>query len=136
MRALIILLGAIIVALIIGPAFFEVADTALIDAGSGFNGDSPPPCRADRVGVRLTLKGVPSVCQQTASGYAWAPTSSQPARVAPAVQPVAPRPASNSAEVCAAPPGRLGQRSTGMYTLASGRTVDGVCTADGWKVAP
>lgn len=69
---LIILLGGLLIAALIGPTLFEVADTAVIDAGGGFNGD-PPPCRPDRVGVTLTLKGAPYVCQETQAGYQWTP---------------------------------------------------------------
>jgi len=79
---LLILLGAVVFALVIGAPFFEVADNTLINAGASFDGD-PPPCRADRVGVTLTLKGTPSVCQATANGYEWRPAGAQPARVAP-----------------------------------------------------
>jgi hypothetical protein len=68
----ILLLGGILFAAIIAAPFFEVADNALINAGSAFDGD-PPPCRPDRVGVTLTLKGIPSVCQATATGYQWTP---------------------------------------------------------------
>lgn len=81
----VLLLGGILVALVIGAPFFEAADNALIGAGASFDGD-PPPCRPDRLGVVLTLKGVASVCQQTVNGYQWTPMSApaQPARVAPA----------------------------------------------------
>ena len=83
-----LLLGGILVALVIAAPFFEVADNALISAGTSFDGD-PPPCRADRVGVVLTLKGRPSVCAQTGNGYEWTPTNApaQPVRVAPPAVP-------------------------------------------------
>lgn len=80
-----LLLGGILVALVIAAPFFEVADNALIDAGASFDGE-PPPCRPDRLGVVLTLKGTPSVCQATRNGYEWTPTGApaQPARAVPA----------------------------------------------------
>lgn len=76
-----LLLLAVLFALLISPVVFEVGDNALIQAGSAFDGE-PPVCRADRLGVVLTLRGVPSVCQQTPNGYHWTPAA-QPARVAP-----------------------------------------------------
>lgn len=87
-----LLLGGILVALVIAAPFFEVADNALIDAGASFDGE-PPPCRADRVGVTLTLKGVLSVCQATPNGYEWTPTNApaQPARAVPSVPAGLPR---------------------------------------------
>jgi hypothetical protein len=68
---LLMLLGVVAAVLMAAP-FFEAADNMLIHAGASFDGD-PPPCRADRVGVVLTLKGVPSVCQLTPNGYEWRP---------------------------------------------------------------
>lgn len=66
----ILLLGGILFALIIAAPLFEFLDSGFIQAGSAFDG-TPPPCRADRVGVALTLRGVPSVCRLTANGYEW-----------------------------------------------------------------
>lgn len=54
------------------------------------------------------------------------------ARVAPAR--VAPRPTPAKWD-CATPPGLLGERMKGMYTDATGRNVDAVCTVNGWVVA-
>jgi hypothetical protein len=81
----VILLLAVLFALVISAPFFEAADNALVGAGASFDGDLPP-CRADRVGVTLTLKGTPSVCQATATGYQWTPMTA-PAPVAPASVP-------------------------------------------------
>ena len=87
-----LLLGGILVALVIAAPFFEVVDNALINAGASFDGE-PPPCRPDRLGVVLTLKGTPSVCQATRNGYEWTPTGApaQPARAVPAVPAGLPR---------------------------------------------
>ena len=87
-----LLLGGILVALVIAAPFFEVADNALIDAGASFDGE-PPPCRPDRLGVVLTLKSTPSVCQATRNGYEWTPTGApaQPARAVPPVPAGLPR---------------------------------------------
>ena len=68
---LLMFLGVVAAVLMAAP-FFEAADNTLINAGASFDGD-PPPCRTDRVGVMLTLKGVPSMCAQTRNGYEWIP---------------------------------------------------------------
>ena len=87
---LLLLLGVLFGLAIMAP-FFEVMDNTLINAGEAAFDGEPPPCRADRVGVTLTLKGVPNVCQATANGYQWTPTNAQPARVVPAVPAGIPR---------------------------------------------
>lgn len=128
-----LLVGGILFALVIMEPFFEVADNACISAGCAFDGD-PPPCRPDRLGLVLTLKGRPSVCQATRNGYEWVPAPAQPARAAPASPAqVAPRPTPGGPEVCASPPGWLGEVRPNFYTLADGRTVAARCTVDGWE---
>lgn len=129
---LLLLLGGILFALVIMEPFFEVADNACISAGCAFDGD-PPPCRPDRLGLVLTLKGRPSVCQQTRNGYQWAPAPAQPARVVPASPAqVAPRPTPVKWD-CESPRGTLGEVMGNFYTLADGRTVAARCTERGWE---
>ena len=125
---LVLLLLGILAALVIIEPFFEVADNTLLQNGvTGFDGE-PPPCRADRVGLVLTLKGKPSVCQATRNGYQWVPTQAAPARV----QPAAPRPTPARWD-CGSPPGLLGETMKGMYTDAAGRNLDARCGPNGWE---
>jgi hypothetical protein len=89
----VLLLLGVVFALLISAPFFEAMDNTLINAGgAAFDGD-PPPCRPDRLGVVLTLKGTPSVCQATRNGYEWTPTGApaQPARAVPPVPAGLPR---------------------------------------------
>ena len=129
-----LLLGGILFAVIFFGPLTEVADNTLIQNGvTGFDGE-PPPCRPDRLGLVLTLKGKPSVCQATRNGYEWVPAPAQPARVVPASPAqVAPRPTPGGPEVCALPPGWLGEVRPNFYTLADGRTVAARCTERGWE---
>lgn len=65
-------IGVVIVALLALALLGPVADDTLVNAGASFDG-VPPPCRADRVGIVLTLQGTRSVCLATSSGYEWRP---------------------------------------------------------------